>query len=89
MVRSLQIDYRASALFDDDVEVLVRVSELGRSSHTMRARLERVGPGEPAHLADATLVLVGVVAYGGWPTRIPERCGAAIAEFEELGTGPG
>lgn len=89
VVRSLQIDYRASALFDDDVEVLVRVSELGRSSHTIQARLERVGEREPAHLADATLVLVGLGGYGGRPSRMPDGMRRAIAEFEELGTGPG
>lgn len=89
VVRSLRIDYRASAFFDDHVEVLVRASELGRSSHTMRARLERVGAAEPVHLADATLVLVGLGDYGGRPSRIPDTMRQAIAGFEELGAEAG
>jgi len=43
VVRSLHVDYLASARFDDEVEAFVRVSELGRSSHTLEARLERIG----------------------------------------------
>lgn len=87
VVRSLSVDYHASALFDDEVEVFVRVSDMGRSSHTVRARMERLGPDGPAHLADATLVLVGVGAYGGRPSRVPEAMREAIAAFE--GPGPG
>ena len=89
VVRSLQVDYRSSARFDDEVEVLVRVSELGRSSHTMQARFERVGEGEPVHLADATLVLVGLAGYGGRPSRIPDEMRRAIARFEGLDAAPG
>lgn len=84
VVRSLQIDYRASARYDDEVEALVRVSALGRSSHTIQARLERVGDDEPAHLADATLVLVGLGDYGGRPSRVPEQMRRAIAAFEGI-----
>lgn len=81
VVRSLSIDYLAPARFDDEVEVLVRVADLGRSSHAVEARLERVGA-EPAHLADARLVVVGLAAYGGRPTRVPEAMRAAIEGFE-------
>lgn len=84
VVRTLQIDYLASARFDDEVETLVRVSELGRSSHTMEMRLERVGGGEPVALATGRLVLVGLGEYGGRPSRVPERMRAAIAGFEGL-----
>ena len=89
VVRSLNVDYRASARFDDELEVFVRVRELGRSSHTMQARLERIGGGEPTHLADATLVLVGLAGYGGRPSRIPEAMRRAIARFERLDAVPG
>lgn len=85
VVRSLSVDYHASARFDDEVEVFVRVSAVGRSSHTMSARMERVGGEGPAHLADATLVLVGLAAYDGRPSRVPEPMRAAIVAFE----GPG
>lgn len=85
VVRSLWIDYRASARFDDEVEVLVRVSDIGRTSHTMQMRLERIGESGPSHLADAALVLVGLGGYGGRPSRIPDEMRRAIVAFE----GPG
>jgi acyl-CoA thioester hydrolase len=85
VVRSLHVDYRASARFDDEVETLVRVSELGRSSHTMQARLERVGPGGPLLLGEATLVLVGLGEYGGRPSRVPDGMRRAISAFEGIG----
>ncbi len=84
VVRSLQIEYLSSARFGDEVEVLIRASGLGRSNHTMQARLERVGAGEPGHLASATLVLVGVGVYGGRPSRMPDAMRDAIATFEGL-----
>lgn len=83
VVRSLHVDYLASARFDDEVEAFVRVSDLGRSSHTMEARLERVGEGDAGvPLATATLVLVGLAGYGGRPSRVPEAMRAAIEGFE-------
>jgi acyl-CoA thioester hydrolase len=84
VVRSLHLDYRASARFDDEIESFVRVSELGRSSHTMQIRMERAGGADGAHLADASLVLVGLGEYGGRPSRIPDAMRAAIAGFEGL-----
>ena len=84
VVRSLQIDYRASARFDDLLETFVRVSALGRSSHTISARMERVGDGEPLHVADATLVIVGLGAYGGRPSRVPDTMREAITAFEGI-----
>lgn len=85
VVRSLAVDYRASAAFDDEVEVFVRTSAVGRTSHTVEARMERAGDRGPAHLADATLVLVGLATYGGRPSRVPDAMREAIAAFE----GPG
>jgi acyl-CoA thioester hydrolase len=82
VVRSLHVDYLASARFDDLVETLVRVSALGRTSHTMEARLEAIGADGPVRLANATLVLVGLAEYGGRASRMPEEMRAAIAGFE-------
>lgn len=84
VVRTLTIDYRASARFDDEIEAFVRVRELGRSSHTMEVRMERTGDGEGAHLADASLVLVGLAEYGGRPSRVPDAMRDAIQGFEGL-----
>lgn len=88
VVRSLQVDYRASARFDDELETFVRVSELVRSSHAVSARIERVGDGDPLHIADATLVIVGLAAYGRRPSRIPDTMRDAIAGFEGIGAEP-
>ena len=84
VVRSLQIDYRASARFDDEIEAFVRVAELGRSSHTMQVRMERIDEAGGAHIADASLVLVGLGEYGGRPSRVPDPMREAIASFEGL-----
>ena len=84
VVRSLAVDYLTSARFDDEVEVFVRTSDVGRSSHTMELRMERLGA-EAAHVAEARMVVVGLEAYGGRPSRMPEVMRRAIEGFE----GPG
>lgn len=84
VVRSLAIDYVGSARFDDEIEVFVRVAELGRIRHAMTARMERVGDGAPEHLADARLELVGLAAYGGRPSRVPDAMRDAVTTFEGL-----
>jgi len=87
VVRSLAVEYRASARFDDEVEAFVRVSDVGRSSHTIEARLERVSGAAPEHLADARLTIVGVGNYGGRPTRMPAAMSATLEAFEGLSGG--
>lgn len=87
VVRSLRIDYASSARFDEELEVFVRVRELGRSSHAMDVRVERTGGDGPAHVADAALVLVGLAAYGSRPSRMPAAMREAIAAFEGLEPG--
>lgn len=84
VVRSLTIDYMGSARFDDELEVFVRVGEVGRIRHTMTARMERIGDGAPEHIADARLELVGLAGYGGRPSRVPQAMRDAIASFEAL-----
>ncbi|MGD9570334.1 MAG: acyl-CoA thioesterase [Thermoleophilia bacterium] len=85
VVRSLQVDYLTSARFGDEVEVFVRVAALGRTSHTLEVRMERIGA-EPAHVGDARLVIVGLASYGGRPSRMPAPMREAILAFE--GPGP-
>lgn len=87
VVRSLAVDYLTSARFDDEIEVLLRVAELGRTSHTLALRMERLGP-EPAHVADARMVIVGLSAYGGRPSRMPVSMRDAILAFEGIGEAP-
>jgi YbgC/YbaW family acyl-CoA thioester hydrolase len=87
VVRSLAIDYLASARFDDEIEVLVRVAEVGRTSHVLELRMERCGA-SPAHVADARMVIVGLSAYGGRPSRMPATMRDAILAFEGLAPEP-
>jgi acyl-CoA thioester hydrolase len=85
VVRSLRIDYRSSARFDEELEVFVRTTEVGRTSHTVAVRIERLGDEGPAHVADAELVIVGLSGYGGRPSRVPGPMREAIERFEGLG----
>jgi acyl-CoA thioester hydrolase len=82
VMRSLRVEYHAAARFDDPLEVLVRVARLGRTSHTLALRVEHVGGAEPRHLADGELVTVGVEAYGGPATPVPEEWRRRIVDFE-------
>lgn len=83
VVRSLAIDYRASARFDDELEVLVRAADIGRSSHTMEVRIDRLGAdGAAQPVAEARLVVVGLAGYGGRPSRMPAELRAALEAFE-------
>ena len=84
VVRSLRVDYLTSARFGDRVEAFVRTAELGRSSHTLELRLERIGD-DPAHVADARLVIVGLAAYGGRPSRMPAPMREAISAWDGVG----
>jgi acyl-CoA thioester hydrolase len=86
VVRSLALDYLASPRFDDEIEVLVRVAALGRSSHALELRMERLGD-DPAHVADARMTIVGLSRYGGRPSRMPLAMREAITAFE--GSRPG
>lgn len=81
VVRSLAVDYLTSARFEDEIEAFVRVADLGRSSHAMELRMERLGD-TPAHVADARLVIVGLQSYGGRPSRMPDPMRDAIQGFE-------
>lgn len=84
VVASLAVDYRSSARFDDEVEVLVRVPEIRRSSHLVEARMERLDAEGATLLAEMRCTIVGVSTYeaGGRPSRVPEEMRAAIDGFE-------
>ncbi len=86
VVRSLTVSYQSSARFDDVVEVFVRTSRLGRTSHTHEARIERAMPaGDGLLLAEIELTVVGITSYqAGRPSRIPEAMRNVITDFEGL-----
>lgn len=85
VVRSLDVDYRSSARFDDPLAVLVRTARLGRTSHTMEVAVTRADEeGRPGRLlVGARLVIVGVSDYDApRPTRMPGEVGERIRAFE-------
>jgi acyl-CoA thioester hydrolase len=87
VVRSMHIDYRSSARFDDELDVSVRTAEIGRTSHTTEVRIERIGAGGGReHVVDARLVVVGLSEYGGRPSRMPDDMRRALEEFEGIGS---
>lgn len=81
VVRALAIQYHASALLDEEVD-LARVTALGRTSHTIAVRMERVEPGPPALLCEGSWTVVGLDSHGGRPTPVPDAMREAIAAFE-------
>lgn len=72
------VEYHAPAKFDDEVDVLVRIKRLGRTS--MRVCLE-IHRGE-AHLVTGELVYVTASPTGRNPMPIPEAMRDAIRAFE-------
>ncbi|MBI2683922.1 MAG: thioesterase family protein [Actinobacteria bacterium] len=83
VIRSFHMDYHASAYLGDEIEVFIRCARLGRTSHEFAVRIERVAPAA-RHVADATLVVVGVDAHDVDPeaTPIPKATRDRIAAFE-------
>ncbi|MEQ9337729.1 MAG: thioesterase family protein [Miltoncostaeaceae bacterium] len=84
VVRRLEVEYRSSARFDEELEVFVRTAELGRTSHTAQVLIARPGDAGPEPVAEARLVIVGLDGYGGRPSRMPGGMRDAIAAFEGL-----
>lgn len=83
MIRSIAIEYHAPLRFDDVVEAFVRVSHIGRTSHTMDVRMERIDADGATHVADAHAVVVGVTSWtNGTPSPMPDAFRAAIEAFE-------
>lgn len=83
VVRAMGVEYHAPLRFDDDVEVFVRCSRIGTTSHAVDARLERIDAGGALHVADAHAVIVGVDSWeDGTPTPMPDAFRAAIESFE-------
>lgn len=82
VVRALALDYRASALLDEEVEILTRVTALGRTSHAVAVRMERVAPGPTTLVCEGAWTVVGLDGPGGRPTPMPDAVRGAISAFE-------
>jgi acyl-CoA thioester hydrolase len=80
-MRAQHVEYHAPARFDDEVEVFVRVKELGRTSVTWAFDAYRADTGE--HLASANQVAVLIDTAARRPVDVPEVFRHEVARFEE------
>jgi acyl-CoA thioester hydrolase len=80
VMRALAVEYHAPAVFDDLIEVYVRVARIGRTSATYELEAYRVRDGVFLVRATQTLVLVDLDERKAMP--IPESYREAIRAFE-------
>ena len=81
VMRAQHVEYHAPARFDDEVEVFVRVKELGRTSVTWAFDAYRADTGE--HLVSAKQVAVFIDTAARRPVEVPEAFRDEVARFEE------
>jgi acyl-CoA thioester hydrolase len=79
LVAEAGIRYRASARFDDEVEIVTAISRLGTTSMTMELAVERVGDGEL--LAEGELRHVFVHPETYQKREIPPAVRAGLSRF--------
>jgi acyl-CoA thioester hydrolase len=80
VMRALTVDYHAPAVFDDLIEVYVRLARIGRTSATYDLAAYRARDDVLMVTAQQTLVLVDLDERKAVP--IPETYKAAIRAFE-------
>ena len=80
VMRALAIEYLAPAVFDDLIEVYVRMARIGRTSVTYELAAYRARDDELMVTATQTLVLVDLDERK--PVPIPETYKEAIRAFE-------
>ena len=80
VMRALAVEYHAPAVFDDLIEVYVRMARIGRSSATYELAAYRVRDGVLLVTATQTLVLVDLDGRKAVP--IPDSYRGAIRAFE-------
>jgi len=80
-MRAQHVEYHAPARFDDEVEVFVRVKELGRTSVTWAFDAYRADTRE--HLVSANQVAVFIDTDARRPVEVPQVFRNAVARFEE------
>jgi acyl-CoA thioester hydrolase len=80
VARACTIQYEAPAVFDDELEVFIRVARIGRTSATYEAKVYRAR--DDMLMVTATLTLVMVDLDGRRPREIPQQFRETIAAFE-------
>jgi acyl-CoA thioester hydrolase len=80
VMRACTIDYLAPAMFDDEIEVFVRLKRIGRTSATYELAAYRTRDDQLLVNAAQTLVLVDLDERKACP--IPEEFRAAVRGYE-------
>ena len=80
VMRACTVEYHAPAVFDDEIEVAVRVARIGRTSAAYEFAAHRTRDGELVVTAEQTLVLVDLDERR--PRPIPEHFRDAIRAYE-------
>ena len=80
VVRACTIEYHAPAVFDDEVEIFIRVARIGRTSATYEFAAYRAR--DDALMVTATLTLVLVDLDGRRACEIPQEFRDTIRAFE-------
>jgi len=80
VMRANDVEYFAPAVFDDEIEVLVRVSRIGRTSVTFAFEALRVPDDVLMVTAHQTLVYIDFADRKACP--VPEDYKASVLEFE-------
>jgi acyl-CoA thioester hydrolase len=80
VMRALQVEYHAPAVFDDLIEVYVRMAKIGRTSATYELAAYRAGDDVLMVTATQTLVLIDLDERKAVP--IPDSYKKAIRAFE-------
>jgi acyl-CoA thioester hydrolase len=82
-VRKATVDYRAAALYDDELEACGRIARIGGTSLQFRVGIFRRGEAE-APLVAVDLVYVYVNAATRTPQRVDDVLRARIRAFEAV-----
>lgn len=87
LIRAVGAQYHDSLRFDDEIDVHVRVSQIGRTSHSYDVRVDRVDGDDRVHCVDGQLTIVGVDGYGAdaTPSPMPGDLRRALEAFEASG----
>jgi acyl-CoA thioester hydrolase len=80
VTRACTIEYEAPAVFDDELEIFIRVARIGRTSATYQAEVYRAR--DDVLMVTATLTLVMVDLHERKPCAIPQQFRETIAAFE-------
>jgi acyl-CoA thioester hydrolase len=80
VMRANDVEYFAPAVFDDEIEVCVRVSRLGRTSVTFEFAAHRVPDDELMVTAHQTLVYVDLAERKAHP--VPDSFREPVVAFE-------